>query len=377
MERELGWSRTEVTGAFSVALLASGLAAVPVGHWLDRHGARGLMTAGSILASLLLFGWARVESPGVFYLLWAGLGLTMAAVLYEPAFAVVTTWFVRHRHRALTMLTLVAGLASTVFVPLATWLLEQRGWRGAVTALAVLLAATTVPLHALVLRGHPRDVGSVPDGETSPPVAQATAPDRSVGWRTAVESRAFWGLVLVFVLGNFATVAAAVHLVPYFLERGVPAKTAAAVVGLLGAMQLPGRLLYGPLRRRLSLVPATSLVVLMQAAALAGLPWISGRPGLLAFVTAFGMASGMSTLLRASFVAEAFGPSEYGRISGIVALFTTVARAVAPVGAAVAYAALGGYRGVFVGLAVLLGGGVALALVASTGLSAPAHGQHV
>ena len=70
-----------------------------------------------------------VESLPAFYAVWMGLGVAMAMVLYEPAFAVVATWFVRHRDRALTVLTVFGGLASTVVVPLATWLLERQGWR--------------------------------------------------------------------------------------------------------------------------------------------------------------------------------------------------------------------------------------------------------
>src|SRR5262245_24329507 len=61
MHAELGWSRVAITGAYSLALLCSGLAAVPVGRWLDRHGARTLMTAGSIAASLLLLAWSQVQ----------------------------------------------------------------------------------------------------------------------------------------------------------------------------------------------------------------------------------------------------------------------------------------------------------------------------
>jgi MFS family permease len=96
MQAELGWSRVAVTGAYSLALLCSGLAAVPVGRWLDRHGPRALMTAGSALGGLLLVAWSQVSSLWVFYLIMAGIGVATAAVLYEPAFAIVATWF-RHR----------------------------------------------------------------------------------------------------------------------------------------------------------------------------------------------------------------------------------------------------------------------------------------
>ncbi len=91
MQEELGWSRAAITGAFSLALLLSGIAAVPAGRWVDRYGARWLMTAGSCAAALLVLAWSVVESLLAFYLLWAGIGLAMAAVLYEPAFAVVAT----------------------------------------------------------------------------------------------------------------------------------------------------------------------------------------------------------------------------------------------------------------------------------------------
>src|SRR5919202_7006707 len=68
MQAGLGWSRVAITGAYSLALLCSGLAAVPVGRWLDRHGPRALMTAGSILGTLMLLAWSQVQQLWVFYL---------------------------------------------------------------------------------------------------------------------------------------------------------------------------------------------------------------------------------------------------------------------------------------------------------------------
>src|SRR5690554_3460170 len=89
MEADLGWSRSELTGGFSLSLLVMGAMAFPVGAWVDRHGARLLMTLGSIGASLLVIAWSQVASLPAFYLIWAKLGACAAAILYEPAFAVV------------------------------------------------------------------------------------------------------------------------------------------------------------------------------------------------------------------------------------------------------------------------------------------------
>ena len=92
MEREMGWSRAESTAAFSIALLVSAICAVPAGRWVDRGGARLMMTLGSCAGTGLLVTWARVESLPALYLIWAAVGVTMAAVLYEPAFAVLAKW---------------------------------------------------------------------------------------------------------------------------------------------------------------------------------------------------------------------------------------------------------------------------------------------
>src|SRR5215470_18519172 len=84
MGAELGWSRGDLTGAFSLAVLLAGLAAIPVGRWLDRHGPRLLMSVGSIVASVLVLDWSRVANLQQLYIIWALIGLTMSATLDDP-----------------------------------------------------------------------------------------------------------------------------------------------------------------------------------------------------------------------------------------------------------------------------------------------------
>jgi MFS family permease len=364
IEIEMGWSRTEVTGAFSVALLVSGLAAVPVGHWVDARGARGLMTAGSVLGALLLLVFSTVSSLAAFYAIWVGLGAVMAMVLYEPAFAVVATWFVRHRDRGLTILTLFGGLASTLLVPLATWLLESQGWRGAVMTLALILACTTIPLHGLVLRNHPATVGQQPDGDPGATEgALRVEPAQSPGLGPVVAEGRFWGLTGAFALASLVTVATSVHAIPYLTAKGVSATTAATVVGSIGLMQLPGRLVFSRIRRHLSWQWTAAAVFLMQATAVAVLTRATAGAGLAVFVCLFGIGNGMSTLLRASTLAELYGPGRYGRVSGVLAFFSTLGRAAGPVIASLALVALGSYERAFASLALILSLAAALVLL--------------
>jgi MFS family permease len=133
----------------------SALAAVPVGRWLDRHSPQPLMTLGSLAGAALVVAWSQVHDLLLFYVIWIGIGLAMACVLYEAAFTVVTKWFRERRRGALTAVTLVGGWASFVFSPLSNRLIEAQGWRDALLTLAIILAGVTVPLHALFLRAAP------------------------------------------------------------------------------------------------------------------------------------------------------------------------------------------------------------------------------
>jgi MFS family permease len=361
MEVEHGWTRAQTAGAFSLGLVATALAGPFVGRYIDRRGPRLLMTLGSCAGVALVFAWARVHTLAGLYAVWFGMGLAMAAVLYEPAFAVITIWFSRERDRALTILVLVTGLSSAVFVPLAGRLTEQLGWRPAVTVLAMILAVT-IPIHGLLLRRNPAELGLYPDGAPSAPIAAASTPD--VSWGDALKTLAFWSFALAFAFGGLAAAAVGVHLIPYLTERGYSPATSAVVVGLIGAMMLPGRLAFQPLSRRLPRRWVAASVFLLQGVSLAALPFLaSSTAGLGAFVVAFGMASGLMTISRATSVAEVFGLSNYGSIGGTVGSLTIGARALGPIAAAWLYAAFGSYDPVLwlIAVGLLLAGAAALA----------------
>lgn len=354
MQRELGWSTAALTGAYSLALLISGLAAIPVGRWVDRHGPRLLMTLGSIGGAILLVAWARVESLPLFYLLWAIMGLVMAATLYEPAFTVVAVWFRRLRSRALLLLTFVAGFASTIFLPVATILIERYGWRDALLVLAAFLAATTIPAHALILRRRPEDLGLLPDGERRvDEPGQAVPVIEGASLRQALHEPAFWWLSAAFFLGSLASVAVGVHLIPFLVADGYGLGFAAAATGLIGATQVAARVVVTLAGERCPAVPLTAAVFALQGIAVVILLTWHQTSGVLLAVILLGAGRGAVTLMRATLVADRYGRAHYGAINGTLALFVSGAAALAPVGAGVAYQLLGGYPIVFAGLAGL------------------------
>ena len=325
MERDLGWSRTTLVGAYTAAVIVAGLAALPAGRLLDRHPARPLMTAGSLLGVAAVVAWAASSTIGTFYLAWIAAGAAMAFVLYEPAQVVLVQQFGHRSTRAITTLTLVAGFASTIFQPVTALLADWLGWRSALVVLAAGLAAVTIPIHLAVLprtvHHLTRPTDTAPRSPTNPTVTLLT---------------------VAFTLSMAAMAAGIVHLIPYLVDHGWTPLTAAIAAGTLGATQVAARVAFGPLTRRIHLrhlagiilgLPAVGVVILAISNG-TGVAWLA--------VATLGAAQGTATLLRPMLLAQLNGPHGYGRLAATSAATTTIARATAPLALA-AIAATAGY----------------------------------
>ncbi|MEZ4530028.1 MAG: MFS transporter [Thermomicrobiales bacterium] len=352
MRAELGWSDAQLTGAYSLALLVSGFAAPFVGRWIDRRGPRWLMTGGSLLGAAMVLAWSQVGSTLVWYGIWVGMGLAMAATLYDPAFTAVTAWFERDRAKAFLLVTIAAGFASTIFLPLAAWLERTQGWRTALVTLAGMLLVFAVLPHAVFLRRQPEDYGLHPDGERrAHPVDRAPlAEPAGTELRVALRDPTFWWLAAGFALGTFSTIAVGVYLIAFLTARGDGLEFAAFATGLIGAAQVAARVLATILGDRVSQVTLTAIVFALQAVAVGILLLWEANAGVLVAVVMLGMGRGVVTLMRPILIADFYGRRSFGAINGALAFVLNIARALAPVAAGVAFAAFGGYQPVFWGL---------------------------
>ena len=335
MQRDLGASTAQLSGALTLAMAVTGVAAPGVGRWLDRHGARWLMTAGSLLGAACVVGWSQVRTLPQLYLVFTGIGLACAAVLYEPAYAVINTWFRRDRRPALLTLTVVAGFASTVFLPTSQALIDGLGWRGALLVLAGLVALCAVP-HALLLRRSPADLGLDPDGDV-PPAAGSSAPTAAPAPPTAAvdpwRHPAVRLLTLATALEMLATTAVAVHLVAHLLERGAPPALAAAAAGSLGAMSVAGRVALTALAGRLGTGPVSAALIAGQAVGVALLFALPQPVSTVLFVLLFGAGFGVIHIARPALLGTYVPATLFASVSGGQALAGQLGRVVAPLAA--------------------------------------------
>ena len=338
MEREFHWSKLTISGGLSVGLLVSGIAGLWIGRHLDKRSPRLLMTVGSVIGSACVFGWSHIETLTQFYVLWAVMGLAMGATFYEPAFIVLSQWFEgRARQRALTIVTLVAGLASTIFVPWEEYLIRTRGWRPALRVLALLMFVVTVPLHALVLRQAPsrRVRNETEDASIAGHIGMTVD--------EAMKDSRFWALLSASFLLGLTFAALISHQVSLLQERGWTSRSAAAATGSIGLWQLGGRIVFTPLVRWFSVRVVTVMVWCVQVLSLVVLALGSSPLMIALFAATAGVSRGLYTLVRATSVAELFGTANYGGISSRIALPTTIAQAGGPILGSLFFRATGNY----------------------------------
>jgi MFS family permease len=342
ISRDTGWPAAGVIAALSVGQLVAALVGIPVGRWLDRRGPRAIMTAGSLLAVPAVVVIATAQNLVWFIAAWVVNGVAMGAVLYPPAFAALTRWYGDRRVSALTVLTLAAGLASTIFAPLTALLASHLGWRQTYLALAVILAAVTIPGHFWGLRGR------WPSAEP-PPAGMRWHDDP----RRIARGLPFLALVAGLSMATFAVFAVVVNLVPLLTERGVSAGTAAVALGLGGVGQVLGRLGYATLTRRTSPRIRTLVVVLATSATTALLGLLSTVAALITAAVVAGMARGIFTLLQATAITDRWGAAHYGHLNGLLSAPMTITMALAPFAGASLAGFSGGYSTAFLILAAV------------------------
>jgi MFS family permease len=347
-----GWSTGTATGAFSTGLVISALAGVPAGHLLDRHGPRLVMSTGSILGAAALLAVAVAPTLPWFFAAWVLVGLAQSALLYPPAFSALTRWYGPRRVRALTTLSLVAGLSSTVFAPLTAALVDWLDWRTTYVVLAGVLGAVTLPLHILGLSL------TWPAEERRHPTEATAGHVRSV-----LHDRAFSFLVIAMTIAAFGMYAANINLVPLLTSQGISNTLAALALGVSGAGQVLGRLGYPILTRQTT--PRTRTVAVLGAGGVtvALLAVVSHlMAAVLVAAILAGAIRGVYTLVQATAVSDRWGTRWFATLNGIFSAPTTIAIAIGPGGGALLAGWLGSYPTAFYVLAILVLVGAATAM---------------
>ncbi len=300
---ELGWSRAVVFGGFSGALVVMGLSSAAVGRAIDRRGGREVMVAGSLLIAAGCIALSLATNLAVYVAAWLCLGLAMRMTLYDAAFAALTRIGGPQARLPISQVTLLGGLASTVFWPVGYGLIETLGWRPALWVYAAL-ALATVPVHLAVPAARYQSAA-----EPVPPPPVTGVPGRRAGV----------AMLYLFIITVAAVVNSALsaHMIPLLVALGVAPAAAVGFATLRGIGQSSARLgevLFG---RRLSpfmlAVVATGAVpVALAFGLLAGVAASAAA----AFALIYGAGNGLLTIVRGTLPLVLFDVRAYGATVG-------------------------------------------------------------
>ena len=355
-ERDLGWSKTELSGALTLSLVTAAVLAPVVGRLIDHGFGRFVFTGCALLGAILLALLSQVTELWQFYVVWLGLGVAMSGALYEACFAVLTRAMGVRAKRAITLITLVAGFAGTVSFPSAYVLVGFVGWRGAVLTFAVAVAVVAVPLiwrgARLAEESHESHLHPA-----SPKTREALRILRSV---------TFWLLAISFAMIALEHGILLTHLLPLLDERGIHGETAILAASMIGPMQVAGRLAMMAAERHVSILRIAAASFVSMGIAAVALLGTSAVPVLLvAFVLFQGSGYGVTSIVRPVVTADLLGRTNFGVISGLLALPFIIATAAAPTIAAFVWER-GGYDRVILLAIVAAGIGLASILLAAS-----------
>jgi predicted MFS family arabinose efflux permease len=317
--RDLRWSRTMTYGGFAGAVALMGVISPFVGALVDRHGGRRIMTIGSGLMAIGLLGLSQAREPISYFAAWLVMGLAMRMTLYDAAFAALVRIAGPAARAPISQITLLGGLASSVFWPLGHVLAEAFGWRGALVVYAGF-AATTAAVHWTIPDKHYEEAETAT--APAPPLARA-------GRDHFLAAALYAGMV---TLASFLSTGMSAHMIGIMSGLGMSAAAAVWVATLRGIGQSSARLCEVAFGGRLSPLTLGVLATVVlpfsfMAGTFSGLSIAAG----VTFGLVYGGGNGLLTIVRGTLPLVLFDPRGYGALVGRLASASFFASALAPV----------------------------------------------
>ncbi|MDA8125466.1 MAG: MFS transporter [Deltaproteobacteria bacterium] len=349
LQAEFGWSRGLVSSAYTAFLLAYSLASIVAGRLSDRFGPRLVLMASGMLAGLGICLCSRTQSLNElrFFLMIAGLG---AGGTWPVPTATVQRWFYG-KPRAGLALGIVSsgiGIGAIVFTPLINYLILSQGWRDAFLIVGILSLGVIVAA-SLFIRESPKPVASGGGGAAT---GEAGKPELTTGKVLTQVS------FLIITFAGCASISVSqfisVHMVPFATDLGISSTVAAAAVGLIGAVSIPGRVLSGPLADKIGWRRTLSCSLFGLAIAVVWTLFTQTEWMLYAFAVFFGLFWGIRVTAMNGIVGSFFGMRSVGDLIGITSAVANIAGAFVPYIAGQVFDSLGSYTMVFRSLALLL-----------------------
>lgn len=349
LTQEFGWTRTQLTLAFSMRSIEGGLEGPFGGMAIDKYGERKITLISTIIACVGLIAVLFVRTIWEFVIVWGfivSLGFNLG--LYDTVNSAVAKWFVKHRSRAIGIVTIGGGLGAPVIVPIMTWIIENYSWRHALMFIVVTTALIALPLAWFWMKDNPPEYyGMLPDGDTRPPKGDGEEVKIDYGYdftpKEALRTRSFWMVLIAFTLNGGTLAMVTIHQMAFHQSMGIDALAAAGILGLMATISLGGRVLTATFGHRFTERQYIIIGYVLRTMGLIIFIYARTIPMIMLFAITYGIGYGITIPAQTSLRANYFGRKAYATITGYTTFFTAITNVAYPVFAAWIYDTTGSY----------------------------------
>ena len=334
LERNFGWNRTTLSGAFALSRAEGALLGPVEGFLVDRLGTRRMVIIGYLVMGAGFIYYSQIQEVWHFYVAYLAISLGSGVGGWIAIVTLINNWF--SRRRALAMSLAVSGVQLGGFlVPLMAWGIENHDFRMTSLGIGVVLILVAIPASRM-MRNLPEDMGLRPDGgAVNMAVASGSGEARhdevpDMTPKQALRTTAFWVIAIARLASVVSIITLSVHLVPKLTDSGISLITANFIVTLYTFVAFLSGFVAGYLADRTSKVLVLFVCMFLQAAAMTILALTDSLPMAMVFAVLWGAGFGGRVPLLTAIIGDFFGRKNFGSILGINMVPSNVAMIFAP-----------------------------------------------
>ncbi len=345
LEQQFGWSRAQLTGAFSMAQFQGSIVGPFMGYLIDKLGPRRMVFLGLALTGAGFIIFSQTTNLVTFYFSYAIIMLGISAGSWLPMMTALNKWFNRRRGLAMGLAGEGSFLGGLALVPILAWSVtpSNYGWSTTALWIGVVFLSLSWPL-SMFIRNQPEDYGLLPDGDhpnndtstvaaASPaslgprrspqarqsPLAEKIATENTLNFtaRQAIRTRAFWFITFGHALSSMLIATLTVHMVPLLTDQGMSLQTAAYVWAVLNAAGAVFQLLGGFLSDRYPRNRILFIFAALQASGFILAAFVHSLPMAILFALVYGAGFGGRVPITTAIRGDYFGTRAFATITGI------------------------------------------------------------
>jgi MFS family permease len=333
---EFGLTRAETSGVYSLYMILCCVFSIVSGWGADKFSPRILISLMGLFTGFSLILTSQAQSLWQLFVVYSFLLAIGTSGIFVVSTSIIIRWFDKKRGLAIGLTTSGAGLGTVIMAPFAAYLIVTLGWRMSYIVMGMIAWLFIIPL-ALLLRREPCEMGLLPYGAElkGGKIGESNLLESSnqpVGFSLsqAFRTRTFWYLGFIWLLSPISIFMILTHIVPHVTDTGIPAMKAATILSVMGAMNVPGRLLVG----RISDSVGRKAIAITCALSLAGVTiWLIYSKDLwmfYLFALVFGFSWGGLTTVTTAMIGDIFGQHSIGIIMGALSAGWFLGAAIGP-----------------------------------------------